>query len=120
MTTEIKTLVDVAVKGIQEKKGKGIRVVDLSEMEETICQSFIICEGNSPSQVDAICDSVEEMMRKELHEKPVRTVGKENSTWIAMDYVDLIVHIFVPDAREFYDLDNLWQDAPYEDIPDLD
>lgn len=120
MTKEIQKLVDVAIKGIQEKKGKGISVVDLSDMEETICQSFIVCEGGSPSQVDAICDSVEEMMRKELHEKPVRIVGKENSLWVCMDYVDVIVHIFVPDAREFYDLDGLWNDAPATQIPDLD
>lgn len=120
MNKEIKTLVDVAIEGIQEKKGKGIKVVDLSEMEETICQSFIVCEGNSPSQVDAICDSVEEFMRKKLQEKPVRIVGKENSIWVAMDYVDVIVHIFVPEARDFYDLENLWHDAPVTEVADLD
>lgn len=120
MNKEIKKLVDVAIKGIQEKKGKSINVVDLSKMDESICQSFIICEGNSPSQVDAICDSVEEMMRKELDERPVRIVGKENSIWVAMDYVDIIVHIFLPEARDFYDLENLWQDAPMTEIPDLD
>lgn len=120
MTEEIKKIVDVAVEGIQEKKGKGITIVDLSQMEETICQSFIICEGNSPTQVSAICDSVEEFLRKKLGEKPVRTVGIENSIWVAMDYVDVIVHIFVPDAREYYDLDSMWDDAPKTEVPDLD
>lgn len=120
MTKEIQTLVDVAIKGIQEKKGKSINVVDLSNMDESICQAFVICEGGSPTQVDAICDSIEEFMRKELREKPVRTVGRENSIWIAMDYVDIMIHIFVPDAREFYNLEELWQDAPLTQIPDLD
>lgn len=120
MNTEIQKLVDVAVKGIQEKKGRGISIVDLSAMDESICQSFIICQGNSPSQVDAICDSVEEFMRKELREKPAHIVGKENSMWVAMDYVDVIVHIFLPEAREYYNLENLWQDAPMTEVPDLD
>lgn len=120
MNSETKKLVETAVKAIQEKKGKGIKIVDLSSMEESICQAFVICEGNSPSQVDAIMDSIEEILRKELKEKPVRTVGRENSYWIAMDYVDMIVHIFVPEAREFYNLENLWMDAPIEEIADLD
>lgn len=120
MNATIKTLVDTAIKGIQEKKGKGIKVVDLSHMDESICQAFIVCEGNSPTQVDAIADSVEDTMRIDLKEKPAHVVGKENSYWIAMDYVDVIVHVFLPEARDFYNLENLWMDAPIEEIPDLD
>lgn len=115
-----KQLVEIAVKGIQEKKGKGIKIVDLSGIDGSICQYFVICEGNSPTQVDAIAESVEDMLRIELQEKPVHTVGKENSIWVAMDYVDIMVHIFLPEAHEFYNLENLWQDAPIEDIEDLD
>lgn len=120
MTADIKKLIDCAVKGIQEKKGKSINIVDLSKMDESICQTFIVCQGNSPSQVDAICDSVEEFMRKELGEKPTHLVGKDNSIWVAMDYVDIIVHIFLPEAHEFYNLEDLWNDAPVTEIPDLD
>lgn len=115
-----KELVNVAIKGIQEKKGKGIKVIDLREMDGAICQYFVVCEGNSPQQVDAIADSVEEMVRIEQHDKPVHVVGAENAQWIAMDYVDVMVHIFVPEARDFYNLETLWQDAPIEDIADLD
>lgn len=115
-----KELVNVAIKGIQEKKGKGIKVIDLREMDGAICQYFVVCEGNSPQQVDAIADSVEEMVRTEQHDKPVYVVGTENAQWIAMDYVDVMVHIFVPEARDFYNLETLWQDAPIEDIADLD
>ncbi|MCQ2221537.1 MAG: ribosome silencing factor [Prevotella sp.] len=115
-----KELVETAVKGIQEKKGKKIKIVDLTGIDGGICQYFVICEGNSPSQVDAIAESVEDMLRIELKEKPVHTVGKENSLWVAMDYVDIMVHIFMPEAHEFYNLENLWQDAPIEEIEDLD
>lgn len=116
----IEQIVEVAVKGIQEKKGKQIKIIDLSGIDGGICQYFVICQGNSPQQVDAIAESVEDMLRIELHEKPVHVVGKENSLWVAMDYVDVMVHIFVPDAREYYNLDNLWDDAPTREIEDID
>ena len=116
----IKELVDVAVKGIQEKKGKGIRIVDLRNIDGAICQYFIVCEGQNPQQVSAIADSVEDMVRIELQDKPTHVVGTENALWIAMDYVDGMVHVFMPEARDFYNLENLWEDAPAEDIPDLD
>jgi len=115
-----KELVNAITKGIQEKKGHHIVVVDLNGIEGTICRYFVICHGNSPSQVDAITDSVEEFARKECDEKPVRIVGRENSIWVAMDYTDVMVHVFVPDAREYYNLENLWDDATKTEIPDLD
>ena len=120
MTKEIKQLVDTAVKGIQEKKGRSISIVDMEGMEGTVAQAFVICEGNSPSQVSAIMDSVEETMRKELHEKVVRTAGSQNCIWVAMDYTDIMVHIFLPEARDFYNLDELWQDAPTTVIEDVE
>ncbi|MBQ7451926.1 MAG: ribosome silencing factor [Prevotella sp.] len=120
MTENIQKLVDTIVNGIQEKKGHNISVIDMQGMEGVICQAFVVCEGGSPSQVSAICDSVEEMMRKEHKEKPTRIAGLENSIWVAMDYVDIIVHIFLPDARDFYSLESLWQDAPTIEIPDIE
>lgn len=120
MTENVKELVETAIKGIQEKKGKSINIVDMEGMESVVCQAFVVCEGNSPSQVSAIADSVEEFMRKELREKPVRIAGMENAIWVAMDYVDVMVHIFLPEARGFYDLEALWQDAAITEVPDLD
>ena len=120
MTENIQKLVDTIVNGIQEKKGHNISVIDMQGMEGVICQAFVVCEGGSPSQVSASCDSVEEMMRKEHKEKPTRIAGLENSIWVAMDYVDVIVHIFLPDARDFYSLESLWQDAPTIEIPDIE
>lgn len=104
-------LVDAIVEGIEEKKGEDIVVADLDGVEGAICKFFVICTGNSPMQIDAICDSVEEFARKQAGEKPMRIAGKENSQWVAMDYGDVMVHIFLPETREYYRLEDLWQDA---------
>ncbi|MBR4899142.1 MAG: ribosome silencing factor [Prevotella sp.] len=113
-------LVDTIIKGIQEKKGSGIVVADLDGIEGTICRYFVVCQGNTPTQVDAIAESVDDMVRKELQEKPLRVVGLENALWVAMDYTDVLVHVFVPDMREYYDLEHLWADAKLTRVPDLD
>ena len=120
MTKDVQTLVDAAVKGIQEKKGHNIKVIDMEGMEGVIAQAFVVCEGGSPSQVSAIMDSVEETMLKDLKEKNVRTAGTENCIWVAMDYSDIIVHIFLPEAREFYNLEALWGDAKVTEIEDIE
>ena len=117
---EARDLIKAIIEGVQEKKGTDIAVIDLSGMEGTVCRYFVVCQGGSPSQVDAIADSVEEMTRVKTAEKPVRVIGRENSIWVAMDYGDVMVHVFVPDARDYYDLDHLWEDAPVEHIANLD
>ena len=104
-----KELVKTVVKGLEEKKGIDISVTDLTGAEGSICDYFVICTGNSPTQVDALTDSVEETVRVDLGEKPVNIVGTENGQWVAIDYTDVIVHIFLPDVREFYDLEGLWE-----------
>lgn len=117
---QVEKLVEAITKGIQEKKGSNIIIVDLSGIEGAICHYFIICQGNSPSQVEAITDSVEEFVRINAQEKPVNITGLDNAQWVAMDYTDAMVHVFLPEVREFYDLENLWQDAKLIRIPDLD
>ena len=92
----------------------------MSEIEGTICNNFIICQGNSPTQVEAITESIAEMARKKLGEKPAHVVGLENAQWVAMDFTDVMAHVFLPDVREYYDLEHLWEDAPVEYVPDLD
>jgi len=119
-TSNNKVLVETIIKGIQEKKGSNIVVADLSGIDGTICQNFIICQGNSPTQVEAIAESIGDMARMELHEKPAHVVGMENAQWVAMDYTDVLVHVFLPDVREYYDLEHLWADAKLSHIPDLD
>ena len=117
---QTKQLVDAIIKGVQEKKGTDITVINLSEIEGSICRYFVICQGNSPQQVEAIADEIEETARIDAQQKPVRVVGRENAVWVVMDYSDVMVHVFVPDAREYYDLEHLWSDAPMEMIPNLD
>ena len=112
----VKTITD----GIQEKKGKEIVIADLREIGDTICQYFIICQGNSPSHVSAIVDSVEEFARKQAQTKPVAIDGLRNAEWVAMDYSDIIVHVFLPDAHDFYDLEHLWEDAKLSYLPNID
>ena len=120
MTESIRTLVDKAVEAIQDKKGRDITILDLSGIDGCITKAFVVCEGGSPSQIEAIADNVSEKLRIDLGEKPTKVAGLEKCVWVAMDYVDIMVHIFVPEARDHYDLEHLWSDAPTELIPNLD
>ena len=116
MNLHTEQLIDQIQAGLQEKKGHDLVVVDLSGIDEAICQAFVICSGNSPSHIQALAESVGEFARKNLQARPTAVDGMRNAQWVAMDYTDVIVHIFVPELREFYDLENLWQDAEIETI----
>ncbi len=116
LNEDLKTIVN----GIQDKKGLNIRVVDLKQIDDTICNYLVICEGNTPTQVSAIAESVGTTLRDKLDIRPLAVDGQKNSMWIAMDYADIIVHVFVPEYRRFYDIDHLWEDAELIDIPNLD
>ena len=118
--TTAKKLVDTITEAIQEKKGKDIVIANLDNIDGAIAQYFIICQGNSPAQVDAIAQSVGDMVRERLGEKPVGVIGLETAQWVAIDFVDVLVHIFLPETRAFYDLEHLWEDAPINHIPDID
>lgn len=106
--------------GIQEKKGKSITIANLTNIGDTICDYFVICQGNSPSQVQAITESIYECVHKHTGEKPVHVTGLENCQWVAMDYSNVIVHIFLPEPRAFYDLEHLWEDAQLTTLPDIE
>jgi ribosome-associated protein len=95
-------------------------VADLTKIDDTICKYFVICQGNTPTQVLAIVDSIKEYVRENASERPDAVDGLRNAQWVAMDYADVMVHIFLPDVREFYDLEHLWADAKLTSIPDLD
>ncbi|MCH5307523.1 MAG: ribosome silencing factor [Prevotella sp.] len=113
-------LVETIIQAIQEKKGQRIVVCDLQGLEGAIANYFIICQGSSPAQVEAITESVGDMAREQLGEKPAQVAGLENAQWVAMDYGDVMVHIFLPDVRQYYDLEHLWDDAAVTEVPDLD
>lgn len=117
---ETKTLITKITEGIQDKKGKNIVIADLTKINDTICNYFIICQGNSPTQVSAIVDSIKEFTRKGAATKPIAIDGLKNAEWVAMDYADILVHVFLPEVREFYNLENLWADAKISTVPDID
>lgn len=118
--TKTKELVNKIIEGIQEKKGTEIIVADLTEIGDTICDYLVICQGNSPTQLDAIIRSIAEVTERDLNERPIGLDGYRNAEWVAMDYVDVVVHVFLPDFRAFYQLENLWADAKLDRIPNLD
>ena len=105
-------LINNIVVAIQDKKGHNIVSLDLSALEGTICDAFVVCNADSTSQVDAIADGIIEALEEKMGEKPRRVEGKTNAAWIAVDYVDVIVHIFLTPLREYYRLEQLWADAP--------
>ena len=113
-------LLDTLVKAIQEKKGNQIVIADFSKIKNVIYKYFIICQGNTAAQVDAIVREVGDLARESLGEKHLGVSGLDNCIWVAMDYGDIIVHVFQPEARAFYDLEHLWEDAKITRIPDPD
>ncbi len=117
---ETKVLIEKITEGIQEKKGKNIVIADLTRIGDTICKYFVICQGNSPSQVGAIVDSIREIARKGTGNRPTAIDGERNAEWVAMDYSDVLVHVFLPEVRRFYDIEHLWADAKLTTIPDID
>ena len=117
---QTKALVQTIVDGLQEKKGKNIVTVDMSNIAGAICQYMVICEGNTPTQVSALSDSVWDFAHKNANEKPLSIDGQQAARWIGMDYGTVLVHIFLPEQREFYNLENLWADSTLTRVPDLD
>ena len=104
-------LVTHIIKGIEEVKGQNTQILDLREIENTVCDYFIICEGTSNTQVNAIVNSVQKLVSKSLQEKPWHVEGSENAEWVLMDFVHVVVHVFQKHIREFYDIEGLWGDA---------
>lgn len=109
-------LADAIVEGILEVKGRNISVLNLKDIHNRVCDYFIICQADSNTQVNAIAGSVEEMVKKIIGERPYRKEGFENSEWILVDYVTVVVHIFQTEVRNFYNLESLWADAEVTEI----
>ncbi|MEL6812847.1 MAG: ribosome silencing factor [Bacteroidota bacterium] len=104
-------LVTHIIKGIEEVKGQDIQILDLREIENTVCDYFIICNGTSNTQVNAIVNSIHKIVSKSLKEKPWHVEGSDNAEWVLMDFVHVVVHVFQKHIREFYDIEGLWGDA---------
>ena len=104
-------LADVVVLGMQEKKALDIVVMNLKELKNAVADYFIICSASSDTQIDAIARSVEEEVEKLTGQNPWQTEGRTNREWVLLDYVDVVVHVFLRDRRKFYALEELWGDA---------
>ncbi len=115
----IEQFVETIVKGMQEGKAKRIVTVDMRKLDAP-CVFFVICEGDSSTHVSTITTSVRDVVREMAAEKPFAIDGMDASNWVAMDYGQVIVHIFQREAREFYDIEHLWADAVLNEVPDLD
>ncbi len=113
-------ILKLIIEGIQERKGRKITHVNLSTIESAATENFVICEGTSSMHVSSIADSIREYLHKESGIKPYNYDGYRNSQWIVIDYGNTIVHVFLPEIRSHYNLEELWSDAPINEIPDID
>ncbi|MGS2739127.1 ribosome silencing factor [Sinomicrobium sp. M5D2P17] len=110
-------LIAIILKGIEDVKGKDINILDLREIENTVCDYFIICNGTSNTQVNAIVNSIQKTVSKEIKDKPWHVEGTDNAEWVLMDYVNVVVHVFQKHIREYYDIEGLWGDAKVTAVP---
>lgn len=108
---ETDLLITQIIKGIEDVKGHEIEILDLRKIENTVCDYFIICNGTSNTQVNAIVNSIQKVVSKSIQEKPWHVEGYNNAEWVLLDYVDVVIHVFQKHIREFYDIEGLWGDA---------
>lgn len=106
-------LCQLVAKGMLEKKGQEVAILDLRKVKNAVADFFVICSGTSDTQIDAIADSVEHEVFKGVEENPWHKEGKTNREWILIDYVDVVAHVFKKDRRKYYDLEELWGDAEF-------
>ena len=109
-------LITQILTGIEDVKGVDIKLLDLREIENTVCSYFIICNGTSNTHVSAIVNSVQKTVSKQIQEKPYHTEGSENAEWVLIDYVDVVVHVFQKHIRDYYNIEGLWGDAKTTEI----
>lgn len=118
--TKSNDLSDLIIEGIQDRKGKKITIVDMSDIESASVNKFIICQATSTTQVSAIADNIRDYVSKNIKRKPFAYDGYRNCQWIAIDYGEIIAHVFLPEFRNFYCLEQLWSDAVITEIEDID
>lgn len=112
----VSQLIDEIINGIENVKGENIHQLDLRDLDNTPCEFFIVCSGNSNTQVTAIVNSIHKTVSKSLSEKPFHTEGLDNAEWVLIDYVNVVVHVFQNPVREYYNIEELWGDAKSKQI----
>jgi len=113
---DLDQLIAEVIKGIEDVKGENISIIDLREIENTVCDYFILCDGTSNTQVSAISASIQKNVSKSLKDKPWHVEGESNAEWILIDYVNIVVHVFQKQVRQFYNLEELWGDGKITNI----
>ena len=117
--TDKQLLIDKIVEAMQDTKGEDILIFDLSKIENSVAETFVICSGNSNTQVSAIAGNIEKKVRNDLQDRPWHVEGNENALWVLLDYVSVVVHVFQRETREYYDIEELWGDAKITKIENL-
>lgn len=117
--TEKELLVEKIIEAIQDTKGEDVLVFDLTNIENAVAETFIICTGNSNTQVSSIAGNIQKKVRIDLKDRPWHVEGTENSMWVLLDYVSVVVHVFQKETREYYDIETLWGDAKVTKIEDV-
>ena len=120
MTEKTTDILPLIIEGIRERKGRKITTVDMSDIDTAAARRFVICEGTSTQHVASVADSVREYLLENARIKPYNYDGYGNSQWIVIDYGDTLVHVFLPETRSLYDLEDLWSDARITEYPDED
>ena len=105
------SLISNIVDGIENVKGLDVSILDIRDIENTVCRYFVVCTGSSNTHVSAIVSAIKKTVSKELKEKPFQTEGNENAEWVLIDYINVVVHIFQKQIREYYNIEELWGDA---------
>lgn len=103
------------IQAIQEKKGEKIISLDLRKIHEAVTDFFIVCEAGSTTQVRAIADFIETEVKNKCGELPYKHEGKQVLQWVIIDYINVVVHIMLPETRRFYKLEEMWSDAVMEE-----
>ena len=113
-----KELAVLAAKALDDRKGEEIRIMEVTELT-TLADYFVICTGNSNTQINALCDAVEEQMETVAQEKPLHREGHRGGIWVLLDYGCVVIHVFNAEAREFYSLERLWSDGKPLDMAEI-
>ena len=108
-----KGLITNIIKSIEEVKGEEVVLIDMKKIDNSPCDYFIICDGSSNTQVNAIVSKIKKNVSKLLSEKPLNIEGLENCKWVLIDYIDIVVHVFQKEIRQYYNIENLWGDAKH-------
>jgi ribosome-associated protein len=106
------------IQAIQEKKGESILSLDLKKIDEAIAEFFVICQAGNPIQLGAIIDEIEKQVREHCGEKPFKVEGGRNQHWVIIDYVNIVVHCFLPETRKLYNIEDMWSDADFKEHKD--